>query len=356
MTNEQKRKAVLMHRNGKNSHEIYDSMPEAQADYGSYISFKRQLNKWCNKFDLDGEILEGANLQYQFAPFASTVRVNANGNVSEAWIKQKSVETAIAFEHWVTELIDRVRPVSDIYRPEGPPAPAMLEIPVFDLHLGVNKLADYADTLQRIDAAIWSRHWDTIVFVIGQDLLHNDDFRGRTSKGTPIETVDMTTAWTDAEAIYRPLIIDALAHADHVLVKYSAGNHDESMSWAFVKLLERLFPEAEFDTSLEERKAMLWQQCFLGWTHGDYNKSGPRDLAMQFIAEYPSYYAASAVREVHAGHLHGESGLDHGMMVRRLPTAAKVDGWAKKQGYVTSHRRFMLFIWEPSALSSILFV
>ena len=356
MTNEQKRNAVLMHRNGKNSREIYDSMPEAQAHYGSYISFKRQLNKWCNKYDLDGEILEGANLQFQFTPFASTVRVNAAGTVSEAWIKQKSVAMAVAFENWVSGLAERIQPVSDIQRPDGPPEPAMLEIPMFDLHLGINHLADYTETLQRIDTAICGKHWDTIVIVIGQDLLHNDDFRGRTTKGTQIDAVDMTEAWTDAEVIYRSLIIDSLEHADHVLVKYSFGNHDESMSWAFVKMLERWYPQAEFDTEVSQRKAMLWNQCFIGWTHGDYHKATPGDLAMQFIAENPVFYASSTVREVHAGHLHGESGKDHGMMVRRLPTGAKTDEWSRKQGYVTSHRRFQLFTYTPGSLSSILMV
>src|SRR5699024_9451265 len=120
---------------------------------------------------------------------------------------------------------------------------------------------------------IMDKGYHEILFIIGQDLLHNDDFRGRTSKGTEIEKFQMETMWSDAQQFYMTLIDKAIDKAEKVTIFYSKGNHDESMAWAFVKNLESMYGErVTFDSSFKERKAILLGTNFIGTTHGDKNR------------------------------------------------------------------------------------
>lgn len=349
-----KREYVLRFMKGESARELYETFPKGH--YCDYSSFKRALSKWKAKAKLDGELLEGANLEYRFTPYASSVQVNGEGKVVSAWIKQSVADTAAAWETFIAGLM--AEPCRSI-RPAEADTPAseeMLEIPLFDMHFGIADMAHYEETLRRVLALIREKRYDTIVVAVGQDLLHNDDFRGRTAKGTQIDKVDMEQAWRDAEYFFVNVLREAQDHADHVRVVFTYGNHDESMSWAFVKLLERIYPAIEFDTAKEPRKVVLWNRCFVGFTHGEYLRSRPEDLFAQFAVEFPAAFSGSDVREVHSGHLHAEGGKDVGVMVRRLPTGSKTDGWSKDQGYVTSHKRFMIFRWCPGRLSSIHYV
>jgi hypothetical protein len=314
------------------------------------------MRKWAHKVELDEELLEGANLSFNFKPYASSVHVDGKGNIKGAWIKQTAVEQARAWEEFVYEVMEKPLPILTPLKSDLNASEHLLEIPLFDMHFGITDLEYYSKTLSRIIAIIHERVYEEIVIAAGQDLLHNDDFRGRTSKGTQIDKVDMKKAWEDAEAFFVNVINEAQNSAKTVRVIFSHGNHDESMSWAFVKLLEKIFPDVIFDTDKLPRKAYNWRRCFIGWTHGDYMNSRAQDLFAQFALEFPLEFASSDAREIHAGHLHREGDLDVGAMVRRLSTANKTDGWSRDQGYVGAHKRFMLFTYEPGYLSSVRYV
>ncbi|MFD0587805.1 hypothetical protein ACFQZE_07305 [Paenibacillus sp. GCM10027627] len=230
----------------------------------------------------------------------------------------------------------------------------LLEIPLFDPHFGVSDYDYYKPTQERIANKIRHRQWEQVLFIVGQDMLHNDDFRGRTSSGTPIETVDMEKAWNDCLSFYQPLINTAFKYSNKVKIMYSKGNHDESMSWAFVQLLKGLYPAAEIDDSFIERKAHVFGDNFIGTTHGDKARKNLHNI---FPIEFPMEWARAKNREIHIGHLHVEDGRDYfGMMVRTLATRNKTDKWHKDQGYVGAHKRFMLFEYTETDLESIYYV
>lgn len=355
ISNELKKECVRRKAAGQNATEIYNTFGKDICG-ASKDNFARMLRRWANKIDLDEELLDSANLNFDFKPYASSVHVNGKGEVIGAWIKQSAAESAEAWREFIMSLIDKPIPTYRVEKRKETPSDALLEVPLFDMHFGIADMDHYAETLNRIMSLINARWYDEIVVVIGQDLLHNDDFRGRTSKGTPIDKVDMIKAWDDADTFFTCLIKSALNQANRVRVIYSKGNHDESFSWGIAKLLERTFPEVIFDTELKPRKAIEWKKCFIGWSHAEYAKSRPEDLFMQFALEYPQQFADAGVREIHTGHLHNESGKDVGAMVRRLPTAGITDEWSRDQGYVGAHKRFMLFVYEPGRLSAVHYV
>ncbi len=352
ISNELKKECLKRKAGGESYKQIYVSLPEGAVG-ASLKNFSRMMRKWAHKVELDEELLEGANLGYNFKPYASSVHVDGKGRVTGAWIKQTALEQAEAWEEFIKEVAEKPLPILTPTQAKKDPVENLLEIPLFDMHFGVTDIEYYSETLERVLSVIRERYYEEIVIIIGQDLLHNDDFRGRTTKGTPIDKADMKKAWQDAETFFVNVINASQNNASRVRVIYSRGNHDESMSWAFTKLLERIFPDVSFDTDMLPRKAMNWKRCFIGWTHGEYAVSKAQDLFAQFALEFPIDFAGADAREIHTGHLHREGDKDVGAMVRRLPTGNKTDEWSRDQGYVGAHKRFVLFTYEPGRLSSV---
>lgn len=349
---EVKRKCVELANLGISYAEIYDEHIK-QYKTMSLRSFKRRCAEWKAKVVVDGNTLDAANLAYKFAPHASTVQVNGKGEVIQAWIKQHT-------EDRLEELLEAIKtyiPVAEIQPKVIEEADGMLEIPLFDMHFGIADFKHYEDTLAEIMGIICSKHWDRIVIPVGQDLFHNDSIaKGITSKGTLIEKVDLTQAVNDAETFYFNLIDTALQNANNVSVIYSPGNHDKTVGWFFARILKTRYGNIVDDTD-RERKAVYWNGCFLGITHGSKGNDTAAGLRGKFTKEFSGLYAMASVREIHVGHLHreGESRDEYGIQIRRLCTKNKDDMWTDEEGYM-SQKRFMLFEWKPNKLKAIYYV
>lgn len=230
----------------------------------------------------------------------------------------------------------------------------LLEIPLFDMHFGVNTYEHYLPVRDSILSKITSKKWDKIFFIIGQDLLHNNGFDGKTSSGTPIEKVNMDKAWEDAFTYYCELINAAMNNSNSTESSYSIANHDDSMSWALVKCLEIKFPDVKFDTSKKVRKGFVWKDVFLGYTHGH---KGASRIHENFLSDFGKQMAVAKVVEIHSGHLHAEAAKDKfGVLVRTLSTGGKTDDWHDENGFVGSHKRFQLFEYSPCSLDAIYYI
>lgn len=348
---EVKRRCVEQAEQGKRYRDIYNDNV-ADTSTMSFRSFCRRMAEWKAKVVRDEVALEAANLAYKFAPHASTVQVNGNGEVIQAWIKQN---TEGRLEEIIAAIKDNT-PVATVKPAEKECAEGMLEIPLFDMHFGIADLSFYQTALEKILRIIAGKHWDTVFIPVGQDLFHNDSIeKGITTKGTLIEKVDMRKAFYDAKVFYFNIIDAALQNANKVSVIYSAGNHDKTVGWMFVQVLKERYGDI-VDDSIVERKAILWNGCFVGITHGAKKMDTAAGLRGYFTIEFPAQFAAATVREIHAGHLHREDGKDeYGVQVRRLSTGNKDDTWTIDEGY-KSQKRFMLFEYMPNELKSIHFV
>ena len=347
-----KRKCVELARSGKSYPEIYNRYIKDNSTM-SLRSFRRRMAEWKEKISIDEEMLDGANLAFKFTPHASTVQVNGKGEVIQAWIKQHT-------ESRIEELLEALRdntPVAQVYPTKHEQAEGMLEIPLFDMHFGIADLEYYKDTLAEILAIIESKAWDKIIIPVGQDLFHNDSIvNGITTKGTLIEKVGLKQAVYDAKVFYYNIIDTAIQNANEVKVIYSPGNHDKTVGWLFVQILLERYGKDIVDDSLADRKAVLWNGCFIGITHGDKKTDTAQGLRGKFTIEFPALFAAAKVREIHTGHLHRESCLDeYGVQVRRMSTGNKDDEWTITEGY-KSQKRFMLFEWMPNRLRAIHYV
>jgi hypothetical protein len=229
-----------------------------------------------------------------------------------------------------------------------------LNIPLFDMHFGISDYEYYRETQMNI-MQLLEKGYKEVLFIIGQDMLHNDDFRGRTASGREIDKVDMEEAWDDAMLFYVPIIEKAIEKSKKVSIKYSKGNHDESMSWAFVKLLQQRFPQAEVDTRFKERKAHMLGTNFIGMNHGDKKKEDK--LSENFSTEFPFEWSRATTREIFTGHLHTERVIDKGgVVLRRMPTGNKIDGYHDDHGYTTAHKRFEVLEYTEDKVKRIHYV
>ena len=346
-----KRKCVELSNKGKTYSQIYDMYIRDTGEM-TFRSFKRRMAEWKAKIVVDDKTLEAANLAYKFSPHASTVQVNGKGEVIQAWIKQHT-------ENRIEELLEAIKdntPIAQIQPKVIKEAEGMLEAPLFDMHFGIADLNYYRETLAEILAIVASKHWDRIVIPVGQDLFHNDSIvKGITTKGTIIDKVDLMKAVYDAKTFYFNLIDTALQYANEVQVMYSPGNHDKTVGWLFVQILKERYGDI-VDDSLNDRKAIWWNGCFIGITHGDKNTDNANGLRGKFTMDFPTLFAMAKVREIHTGHLHREDSRDeYGVLVRRVCCSNKNDDWTTEQGY-KSQKRFMLFEYAPNRLKSIHYV
>ena len=348
---EVKRKCVEMKRGGQTSREIYDSYFVKVHDRMAYETFKVKLKQWSKLTFADEQTLS-AGTYPGFTAHGATVQVNGHGDIVQAWIKEHADDNQL--EELIAAIKENTAPIAYERVEDATVEPEMLEIPLFDQHF---PLDDHIGVFVELSHIIESKNWEEINIIVGQDLFHNDDMRGRTSSGRPIEKVDMVKAWELARIFFTSVLKLCIEHSRTVKVIYSKGNHDESMAWAFVQMLKAMFPQAEFNDSFDQRKCISWRNCFIGITHGHMKKSSMTDLRGQFTIQFPIQFAEATVREIHTGHLHHEEEKDiYGVMVRRLARNGMDDEWSDNEGFVGSNKRFMIFRWKPGRLAGIDFI
>jgi len=344
-----KKQCVDAYNAGQKPKEIYRNVYHEVYPNTSYETFRRMLGKWRHKMFPDPTTLERGTYE-GFTAHNATVQVNSQGEIVQAWIKQ-----ALDDCQW-DDLLNAIHKNAEPIRIEAKSGDGigMLEIPLFDMHL---PLSDHTESIQQLLGIIERQKWQQINLVVGQDMFHNDDFRGRTASGREIEKVDITAAWQIAKEIWYSVIEACLRQCEDVNLIYSVGNHDESLAWAFVQMLKDHYPQVQVDDRMKQRKCIYWNRCFIGLTHGYYTKNKMNDLRGQFTIEFPEFFSKSTVREIHAGHLHHEAEGDlYGVMIRRLSRNGVTDQWSEDEGYVGDHKRFMIFEWLPGSLKAIYYI
>ena len=350
-----KRTCCEMNEQGKNSREIYDEyFKDLFENPMTYKSFRCVLQRWKKKTFPDDTTLACGTYD-GFTAHGATVQVNKDGEIVQAWIKQKA--DGFGPEEFLQALKQIVEPYE--YEPKRlDNASRMLEIPLFDMHWGVAFMDHYKPVLDEILDLIHLRHWDRIVIPFGQDFFHNDSIvDGKTTKGTPIEKVDMRRAVKEGQKFIYTIVDAAIKSANDVQIIYSAGNHDTSTSWMFMQVLLERYGASMVDDSFKYRKVIAYGKNSIMVTHGDSKQATAKNLAHIFPVSFPEEFANADIREVHSGHLHHEAEADiYGVMVRRLSSGGKVDDWTDKEDFVGTHRRFMLFEWNENKLKSIHYI
>ena len=253
-------------------------------------------------------------------------------------------------------MLKNIKPIKvDIEYTKG--LQSMLLVSLFDLHMGLNTAKDYELTQAKIIHKIKLEERNDIFFTIGQDVAHNDNMRGTTSSGTPIEAIDLNDTYDEAIAFYEPMVRIALENANNVHLIYSVGNHDESVGNGIMRVLSKMYPQCKVDIRGEheniskvdedqygEYKLLSYGNNEIGLTHGTYVGRKKEKLHDMYMAMFPDKFTMVKERTILTGHHHTDRLQDqNGTSIYSLSTRNKPDGWHTKMGFVGSKKRFTIF-------------
>lgn len=230
-----------------------------------------------------------------------------------------------------------------------------LLIPLADMHFGLNTDKDYEELRREIADKIINQY-EEILFTLHGDYFHVDNFLNTTEKGTRIDTVDFREGIQAGYRFLLPLLELALENSPNVKVVYLKGNHAPSIDYMFINGLERLYPQIEFDTSLDEFKHAWLGNHSIFMHHGDKVENANK-LVEIMVSHFGKEWGESKSRYLITGHFHHEKSLSFaGLTWYQLQSPSKHSSYDKTYGYDTSESGQMLFEFTETKRSAIYYV
>jgi UDP-2,3-diacylglucosamine pyrophosphatase LpxH len=184
----------------------------------------------------------------------------------------------------------------------------------------------------------------TIAFL--GDLFHYDAAeRAQTSSGTLLERDGRLQKMLDVGTTTLLGIVERSAETVPTDVVLVNGNHDETLSWVFHRLLLERYRNDKritIDAHYTGRKYLSHGRNLLGFAHGHRAK---KKLPQLMAIEAASQWAACPYREFHTGHYHSTAAewsrpietID-GVLVRTAPSLCVADDWHASLGFLNARQ------------------
>lgn len=347
-------KGVLDARGNRHVKTLEQLLAEARVDLNVWEISNHVVNKW--------DVTNGLGQTFQ------------NWQV-KVWLRKRpEIDAAVNFEDFYKDLLSR----HDQFKYKNVQYKKakernMLEISIFDLHLG--KLCWGEEVGNDYDTKIASKRFnqalhdlikraegqfERILFPIGNDFFNSDTHTGTTTEGT---RQDEDSRWQKVFKKGVELLIEGIdymrqfAPVDVVVVP---GNHDWTKSFFLGETLAAWYrndKNVNVNNSPKPRKYYLYGKVLLGFTHGDKEHNG--SLRMLMPNEAPKEWAKSKYREFHCGHWHRKlsykdtvsvkvplSDEQLGITVRHMSSLAGTDAWHYSKGYVGPIKAAEAFLWN----------
>jgi hypothetical protein len=222
----------------------------------------------------------------------------------------------------------------------------------YDIAIASARLADASGQL--LDVCQTHKPARILVAYIG-DLFHADTPGLTTTGGTPLagstdgrlqkmigEGCDALLAITERAA--------GIAPTDALVVN---GNHDETLSWAYQRIMQERFRNDRRVTvsgAFTGRQYMRCGRNLLGFAHGHKAK---KKLPQLMALEQAAAWSECPYREWHTGHLHHQAAewsrpietID-GVLVRIAPSLSPPDDYHAVNGWVGQREAMEAFIYD----------
>jgi UDP-2,3-diacylglucosamine pyrophosphatase LpxH len=191
----------------------------------------------------------------------------------------------------------------------------------------------------------------TIAFL--GDLFHYDRAeRAETSSGTLLERDGRLQKMLDVGTTTLLGLVERSAETVPTDVLLVHGNHDETLSWVFHRLLlERYRSDRRItvEGNYTGRKYLSHGRNLLGFAHGHKAK---KKLPQLMAIEAATQWAACPYREYHTGHYHSTAAewsrpietID-GVLVRTAPSLCVADDWHASLGFLNARQAMETFIY-----------
>jgi len=318
------------------------------------------INKWDVTSFKDGKPVTAENYQ---------VKARLEKNVQAA--RNKSMYEIFA------EMVDTYSPPTLNIKPQKNREENLLEISIFDLHIG--KLAWHGETGENYDSKIARKRFlesittllhrangfdfNRILFPVGNDFFNSDNKNNTTTAGTP---QDEDLRWQKTFSVGVQLLVDGInllkqtgVPVDVIIIP---GNHDFERSYYMGSYLEAWFRNDEqvsVNNGASPRKYYVYGDVLLGFTHGGEEKQDTLGLLMANDHESKPHWSKTKFHEWHLGHQHRKKTIknivhdkndvlteDMGVTVRYLSSLTGTEEWHHKKGYIGQIKAADAFVWN----------
>ena len=312
--------------------------------------------------------------------------LNPSDNWKLSWVKDKVTGTStlvvnpdyknaesVDYEQIRTEMMDEMKKLSpkvDRYKRKKNKDPHCLVLDIADLHIGKLATKDGANDTYNVDMAIdrairgsmdlidksQPYNIDKIFFIIGNDVLHIDNAKTRTTtSGTPQDTDGM---WYDNFKIARGVychIINMLSSIADVEVIHCPSNHDYMTGFMLADAVQCYFHNNKniiFNVDNNHRKYTSYGKNMMMFSHGD----GCKIDQIPYLSAHESskIWYETKYRYGYLHHIHHKdyfkfrSGKDYiGMTVEYLRSPSGTDRWHADNGYTGAKVALEAFIHHP---------
>lgn len=244
----------------------------------------------------------------------------------------------------------------------------LMEVSLYDAHFGklcwapetgdTQNLATskqyYLKAIQKLLTRAAGYPIDRILFPVGNDFFHVNNWLNTTAKGT-IQDTDSRLAKIFEVGL--DAIIEAVNRCLQVApvdILWVPGNHDPETSWFLAKCLEghyRTIDEVRVNKDPMWRKYVAYGKNLLGYTHGNEEKEA--DLPNLMAVEQPQLWAQCPYRGWRLGHFHTKrqrvytkGDTINGVSVDYLPSLSGTDAWHFRKGYVGNPKAAEAWLWS----------
>ncbi len=272
----------------------------------------------------------------------------------------KNPEIIMNFEEKKNEFIENIKKIAPPYKKyiyNKLKEKHLLIIDAADIHIGKLAINEKTGATYNVEIAInrVKTGLDTllqrtsnfpvekIVLVIGNDILHTDNPFSTTTRGTNQDTDGM---WFDnykkAFDLYVEMV-EKLTTLAPVHVIHCPSNHDWTSGYFLAHSLEAFFSRNKnvtFDVTIKHRKAFIYGDNLIGFTHGDGAKE--IDLPQLMAQEFRDEWGKTKRGYWYCHHKHHynatkfKDGKDYiGVTVEYLRSVSGEDRWHEDKGYIS---------------------
>lgn len=186
------------------------------------------------------------------------------------------------------------------------------------------------------------------------DLFHFDNPKWQTTSGTQLEGDGRLQKVIEFGSETLLGIVEQSAATVSTDVHIVNGNHDETLTWAFQRIMfERFRNDQRIAVNMKYtgRQYVTHGGNLLGIAHGHKAKKRlPQLMALEAAADW----SKCPYREYHTGHYHSQSAewqrpietID-GVLVRTAPSIGGTDEWHAEGGFIGSRRAMETFLYRP---------
>lgn len=191
---------------------------------------------------------------------------------------------------------------------------------------------------------------DEIVFVIGSDFFHTDNYQNGTTKGTP---QDVNSTWHNSYIFGFELLTNAINFLAKSYKKVNIlliqGNHDRQKSFYLAHSLEQFYREHNnivFYNSPESYKTFTYGDNLLIFHHGD---CVIKNLISLISTEEYKLWGQCKNKDVFVGHRHYNKHDEiYSVRVRQLPSLSKEDRWHNDNLFKGSRKSAVIIIYDKN--------